>query len=59
MTPSEYIALANALIGIVGHLAVQVQKIKMLAQQAGATDAQLDDIDLRLTAALLRRQASQ
>jgi hypothetical protein len=47
------------LAGMVGQLVTQIVQIRSLAQQAGATDAQLDALEVRLSAAIAARQAEQ
>ena len=53
------LAIINALIGTVGNLTTEIVVLKQLAKQAGATDEQLDALDVRLTAALAARKAEQ
>jgi len=54
-----YISLAEYLIGLVGSMVTLIGKLKAEAKTAGATDAELDALDVRLTAAIAARQAEQ
>ena len=54
-----YISLAEYLIGLVGSMVTLIGKIKAEAKSAGATDAELDALDVRLTAAIAARDADQ
>ena len=55
----DFLGLANSLILIAGNIAAQIVALRSLAQAAGATNAELDDLDVRLTAALAARKAEQ
>ena len=59
MDPLTIIAIINGLIGTTANLTTQIVVLKGLAKQAGATDAQLDELDVKLDAALARRRAEQ
>lgn len=51
--------LANGLISIAGNLAEQIARVKAAAKKAGATDEQLAELDLKLSAAIAAREAEQ
>ena len=55
----EYITMAEYLISLVGTIVGLIAKLKGQAKAAGATDAELDAIDVRLTAAIAAREADQ
>ena len=54
-----YIGLLEYLIGLVGSMVALIGKLKAEAKTAGATDLQLDALDVRLTAAIAAREADQ
>jgi len=54
-----YIGLLEYLIGLVGSMVALIGKLKAEAKAAGATDAELDALDVRLTAAIAARDADQ
>jgi len=51
--------IASALVSVIGSATNEIAKLKVLAAGAGATDEQLADLDVRLTAAIAARQAEQ
>jgi hypothetical protein len=59
MDPLTIIAVINGLIAAAGNIAVTIAKLKAVAAENGATDEQLADLDVRLTAALAAREAEQ
>jgi len=56
---ANLINIGTGLTALVGTIVGQVLQIRVLAQAAGASDAQLDELDGRLSAAIAARQAEQ
>jgi len=54
-----YLTTAEFLIALVGQIVRLIGTLKGQARAAGATDAELDAIDVRLTAAIAAREADQ
>jgi hypothetical protein len=59
MTPLALLALINSLLTVVGTAVAVIADLKAHAKAAGATDEQLAELDVRLTAALAVRRAEQ
>jgi hypothetical protein len=57
MSPSQILALATSALSAVETLITYIVKLKAMAAAAGATDAELADVDVRLTEAIARREA--
>ena len=59
--PKNTLSPANiaAYIGIVGQVAVLFQNVRQLAKDAGVSDADLDALDLKLTAAIEARKSEK
>jgi hypothetical protein len=55
----EYITMAEYLIALVGTIVRLIDKLKGQAKSAGATDAELDALDVKLTVAIAAREADQ
>jgi hypothetical protein len=55
----QYLTMAEYLISLVGTIVGLIAKLKGQAAAAGATDAELDALDVRLTAAIAAREADQ
>jgi hypothetical protein len=54
-----YISFAEYLIALVGSIVTLIGKLKAEAKSAGATDAELDALDVKLTVAIAAREADQ
>ena len=59
MGVQEILAIANGLALVIGGIATQLAKLRGLAAKAGATDAELAEMDGRLTAAIAARIAER
>jgi hypothetical protein len=55
----EYITMAEYLISLVGTIVGLIAKLKGQAKVAGATDAELDALDVKLTVAIAARETDQ